>query len=85
MDKSDGWDDDERSGGRILVLREELSKNQQEFFEEYLPQLDDQLATQKQSSESEWENPFVAKRGEDHTILHLSIEDDDDNFPYAKF
>lgn len=84
-DELDGWNDDERDGGRILVLREELSKNQQDFLEEYLPQWDDQLATQKQKSVSEWENPFAAKHDEDHTILHLSKEDDDDNLPYPKF
>nr|GFB62970.1 hypothetical protein MA16_Dca006990 [Tanacetum cinerariifolium] len=45
---------------------------------------DDQLATQKQRSELEWENPFAAKRGEDHTVLHISEEKDDD-LPYPKF
>lgn len=82
MDKTSNWDDDERSGGKILVLQEEFSKNQQDFLDEYLPQWDDQLARQR--SESEWENPFAVTRGEDHTILHLSKEDDD-NLPYPKF
>ncbi|GJS16870.1 hypothetical protein Tco_0411342 [Tanacetum coccineum] len=37
-------------------------------------------------SEKEWENPFAAKRGEDHTVLHLSKnEEKDDNLPYPKF
>ncbi|GKC26561.1 hypothetical protein Tco_1033855 [Tanacetum coccineum] len=59
------WDDDERSGGKIL---------------------DDQLAVQKQESELEWENPFAAKRGENHTILHLSKEEaNNDDLPYPKF
>ncbi|GKD40657.1 hypothetical protein Tco_1260864 [Tanacetum coccineum] len=68
LDESSNWDDDERSGGKILVLREELSQNQQDFLDEYLPQWDDQLATQKQRSESEWENPFTAKRGKGNTF-----------------
>nr|GEU36084.1 hypothetical protein MA16_Dca018881 [Tanacetum cinerariifolium] len=47
---------------------------------------DDQLATQKQRSELEWENPFAAKRGEDHTVLHISKnEEKDDDLPYQKF
>lgn len=83
MEESSDWDDDERSGGKILVQREEFSKNQQEFLDEYLPQWNDKFATQK--SESEWENPFAAKHGEDHTILHISKEDDNDNLPYPKF
>nr|GEZ17117.1 hypothetical protein MA16_Dca024339 [Tanacetum cinerariifolium] len=58
--------------------------NQQDFLDEYLPQWDDQLTTQKQRSESEWENPFAAKRGEYHTVLHISEEKDDD-LPYPKF
>ncbi|GKB35375.1 retrovirus-related pol polyprotein from transposon TNT 1-94 [Tanacetum coccineum] len=37
-------------------------------------------------SEMEWENPFTTKRGEDHTVLHLSKnEEKDDNLPYPKF
>ncbi|GJZ62583.1 Orf y [Tanacetum coccineum] len=64
LDESSNWDDDERSGAKILVLREELSQNQQDFLDEYLPQWDDQLAIQKQRSESEWENPFAAKRAQ---------------------
>ncbi|GKE36056.1 hypothetical protein Tco_1455378 [Tanacetum coccineum] len=51
-----------------------------------LPQWDEQLAIQKQELESEWENPFAVKRGENHTILHLSMEEnDDDDLPYLKF
>ncbi|GKB10460.1 Orf y, partial [Tanacetum coccineum] len=86
LGESSNWDDDERNGGKILVLQEEFSRNQQDFLIEYLPQWDDQIAIQKQRSESEWENPFVEKRGEDHTFLHLSKNnDDDDNLPYLKF
>nr|GEU96849.1 integrase, catalytic region, zinc finger, CCHC-type, peptidase aspartic, catalytic [Tanacetum cinerariifolium] len=34
----------------------------------------------------EWENPFAAKHGEDHTILHLSKEEENNNdLPYPKF
>ncbi|GJZ14578.1 Orf y [Tanacetum coccineum] len=34
----------------------------------------------------EWENPFAAKRGENHTVLHLSKnEKKDDDLPYLKF
>nr|GEY77865.1 TPA: orf y [Tanacetum cinerariifolium] len=34
----------------------------------------------------EWENPFAAKRGEDHTILHLSKEEENNNdLPYPMF
>nr|GEU52448.1 putative polyprotein [Tanacetum cinerariifolium] len=80
------WDDDERSGGKILVIQEKLAQNQQDFLEEYIPQWDDQLATQKQRSKLEWENPFAAKRGEDHTVLRLSKnEEKDDDLPYPKF
>ncbi|GJU25503.1 Orf y [Tanacetum coccineum] len=55
------WDDDERSGRKILILQEQFSQNQQDFLDEYLPQWDDQLAIQKQKSEIKWENPFVEK------------------------
>ncbi|GJY84044.1 hypothetical protein Tco_0497420 [Tanacetum coccineum] len=85
LEERSDWDDDERSGGKILVIQEKLAQNQQEFLDEYLPQWDEQLAIQKQESESEWENPFAAKRGENHTILHLSKEEDDDDLPYPKF
>ncbi|GJR99255.1 hypothetical protein Tco_0315764 [Tanacetum coccineum] len=86
LDKKDDWDDDERGGGKILVLQEQFSQNQQDFLDEYLPQWDDQLAIQKHKSEMEWENPFAAKRGEDHTVLHLSKnEEKDDDLPYPKF
>ncbi|GJV25070.1 hypothetical protein Tco_1377765 [Tanacetum coccineum] len=72
LEERSDWDDDERSGGKILVIQERLAQNQQEFLDEYLPQWDENLAIQKKESESEWENPFVAKRGENHTILHQS-------------
>ncbi|GJX14420.1 hypothetical protein Tco_0206178 [Tanacetum coccineum] len=84
--KESDWDDDERSGGKILVIQEKLAQNQQDFLDEYLPQWNDQLAIQKQESELEWENPFAAKRGENHTILHLSKEEaNNDDLPYPKF
>nr|GEU71397.1 TPA: orf y [Tanacetum cinerariifolium] len=50
------WDADKISGGKIIVIQEKLAQNQQDFFDEYLPQWDDQLATRKQRSELEWEN-----------------------------
>nr|GEV75724.1 ORFIII-like polyprotein [Tanacetum cinerariifolium] len=33
------WDDDERSGGKTLVIQEKFAQNQQDFLDEYLPQL----------------------------------------------
>ncbi|GKA74780.1 Orf y [Tanacetum coccineum] len=88
LEKRSDWDDDERSGGKVLVIQERLAQNQQEFLDEYLPQWDENLAIQKKESESKWENPFAAKSGENHnhTILHLSKEEnDDDDLPYPKF
>ncbi|GJY36977.1 hypothetical protein Tco_0422355 [Tanacetum coccineum] len=87
LEERSDWDDDERSGGKVLVIKERLAQNQQEFLDEYLPQWDEHLAIQKQKSELEWENPFAAKRGENHTILHLSKEEkeEDDDLPYPKF
>ncbi|GJS57556.1 Orf y [Tanacetum coccineum] len=86
LEERSDWDDDERSGGKVLVIQERLAQNQQEFLDEYLPQWDENLAIQKKESESEWENPFAAKHGENHTILHLSKEEnDDDDLPYPKF
>ncbi|GJV19260.1 hypothetical protein Tco_1368280, partial [Tanacetum coccineum] len=85
LEERSDWDDDERSGGKVLVIQERLAQNQQEFLDEYLPQWDEQLAIQKQELESEWENPFAAKRGENHTILHLSKEEENDDLPYPKF
>ncbi|GKE84479.1 hypothetical protein Tco_1558221 [Tanacetum coccineum] len=63
LEERNDWDDDERSGGKVLVIQERLAQNQQEFLDEYLPQWDENLAIQKQELESEWENPFTAKRG----------------------
>nr|GFA24011.1 hypothetical protein AMTR_s00071p00160560 [Tanacetum cinerariifolium] len=83
-EEESNWDDDERSGGKTLVIQEKLAQNQQDFLDEYLPQWDDKLATQKQRSELKWENPFAAKRGEDHTVLH-SLKEKDDDLPYPKF
>ncbi|GKB25640.1 RNA-directed DNA polymerase [Tanacetum coccineum] len=85
LEERSDWDDDERSGGKVLVIQERLAQNQQEFLDEYLPQWDEHLAIQKQELESEWENPFAAKRGENHTILHLSKEEENDDLPYPKF
>nr|GEW25616.1 TPA: orf y [Tanacetum cinerariifolium] len=48
LEERSDWNDDERSGGKILVIQEMLAQNQQDFLDEYLPQWDDQLATQKQ-------------------------------------
>nr|GEX70461.1 RNA-directed DNA polymerase [Tanacetum cinerariifolium] len=62
---------------------DEVTLGKQDFLDEYLPQWDDQFATQKQRSELKWENPFAAKCGEDHTVLHISEEKDD--LPYLKF
>nr|GEZ20098.1 hypothetical protein AMTR_s00071p00160380 [Tanacetum cinerariifolium] len=41
---------------------DEVTPAKQDVLDEYLPQWDDHLATQKQESELEWENPFAAKR-----------------------
>ncbi|GKA06771.1 hypothetical protein Tco_0685995, partial [Tanacetum coccineum] len=85
LEERSDWDDDERSGGKVLVIQERLEKNQQEFLNEYLPQWDENIAIQKKESESEWENLFAAKRGENHTILHLSKEEENDDLPYPRF
>ncbi|GKB01462.1 hypothetical protein Tco_0829506 [Tanacetum coccineum] len=85
LEERNDWDDDERSGGKVLVIQERLAQNQQEFLDEYLPQWDENLAIQKKESELEWENPFAAKHGENHTILHLSKEEENDDLPYPKF
>ncbi|GKC74221.1 hypothetical protein Tco_1120104 [Tanacetum coccineum] len=85
LEERSDWDNDERSGGKVLVIKERLAQNQQEFLDEYLPQLDEHLAIQKQELESEWENPFAAKRGENHIILHLSKEEENDDLPYPMF
>ncbi|GJT20441.1 hypothetical protein Tco_0890378 [Tanacetum coccineum] len=61
LEERSDWDDDERSGGKVLVIKERLAQNQQEFLDKYVPQWDENLAIQKQESESEWENPFAAK------------------------
>nr|GEX77525.1 hypothetical protein [Tanacetum cinerariifolium] len=81
---------DEQKSDELLkgnrVIAEKFAQNQQDFLDEYLPQWDDQLATRKQRSELEWENPFAAKRGENHTVLHISKnEKKDDDLPYPKF
>ncbi|GJU44590.1 Orf y [Tanacetum coccineum] len=63
-EEQSNWDDDERSGGEILIIQEKLTQNQQDFLDEYLPQWDDHLAIQKQESDLEWENPFTEKRAQ---------------------
>ncbi|GJV57965.1 hypothetical protein Tco_1458970 [Tanacetum coccineum] len=85
LEERSDWDDDERSGRKVLVIQERLAQNQQEFLDEYLPQWDEHLAIQKQELESEWENPFAVKHGENHTILHLSKEEENNDLPYPKF
>ncbi|GJW44471.1 hypothetical protein Tco_0073270 [Tanacetum coccineum] len=64
---------------------DEVTPGKQEFLDEYLTQWDEHLAIQKQELKSEWENPFAAKRGENHTILHLSKEEENNDLPYPKF
>ncbi|GJZ60385.1 hypothetical protein Tco_0616201 [Tanacetum coccineum] len=78
LEERSDWDDDERSGGKVLVIQERLAQNQQEFLAEYLPQWDENLAIQKQESESEWENPFAVKRDTpvEETVF-MAIEDDE--------
>ncbi|GKB42595.1 hypothetical protein Tco_0887537 [Tanacetum coccineum] len=46
---------------------------------------DDEVTPGKQELKSEWENPFASKRGENHTILYLSKEEENDDLPYLKF
>nr|GEY01273.1 hypothetical protein AMTR_s00071p00160380 [Tanacetum cinerariifolium] len=58
LDKKDDWDDDERSGEKILVLQEHFSQNQQDFLDEYLPQWDDQLAIQKKKNRNRMGEPI---------------------------
>ncbi|GJW04721.1 Orf y [Tanacetum coccineum] len=74
IDEKEDWDDDERSGGKILVLQEQFSQNQQDFLDEYLPQWDDQLANQKKKLKIEWENPFAAKRAADDAESSISYQ-----------
>ncbi|GJX30029.1 Orf y [Tanacetum coccineum] len=72
-EENDWMIDDERSGGKVLVIQERLAQNQQEFLDEYLPQWDEHLAIQKQELESEWENPFAAKRDlNDSSVYSIS-------------
>nr|GFB60725.1 hypothetical protein [Tanacetum cinerariifolium] len=74
VEEESDWDDD-------LVIQERHAKNQQDFLDEYLPQWDDHLATQKQQSKLEWENPFIAKRAqiikkhEEHVFPSTSQEE----------
>ncbi|GJT87833.1 Orf y [Tanacetum coccineum] len=53
--ESSDWDDDERNGGKVLVIQERLAQNQQEFLDEYLPQWDEHLAIQKQELEPDYQ------------------------------
>ncbi|GJW27720.1 hypothetical protein Tco_0044595 [Tanacetum coccineum] len=34
LEERSDWDDDERSGGKVLVIQERLAQNQQEFLDE---------------------------------------------------
>ncbi|GJT48748.1 hypothetical protein Tco_0974905 [Tanacetum coccineum] len=71
-----GWGDefldDEVTPGKVTILEERSDWD------------DDERSGGKESG-SEWENPFAAKRGENHTILHISKEEEDDDLPYPKF
>ncbi|GKE55973.1 hypothetical protein Tco_1495158 [Tanacetum coccineum] len=69
----DEFSDDEVTTGKVTILEERSDWD------------DDERSSGKQELESEWENPFAAKRGESHTILHLSKEEDNDDLPYPKF
>nr|GEZ59979.1 RNA-directed DNA polymerase [Tanacetum cinerariifolium] len=81
-----GWgeefSDDEVTPGRVTILNK--SEEESDWDDDERSGGKTLLATQKQRSELEWENPFAAKRGEDHTVLHISEEKDDD-LPYPKF
>nr|GFA97197.1 hypothetical protein [Tanacetum cinerariifolium] len=75
-----------QSSEQVKTPRHSVQPCSLSLLDEYLPQWDDHLATQKQESELEWKNPFVEKNGEDHTILYLSKEEENNNdFPYPKF
>nr|GEX29331.1 TPA: orf y [Tanacetum cinerariifolium] len=60
---NDNLDEDEEHFVGICLQTPQIEHTpyDQDFLDEYLPQWDDQLATRKQRSELEWENPFVAK------------------------
>ncbi|GKC06841.1 hypothetical protein Tco_0998451, partial [Tanacetum coccineum] len=77
LEERNDWDDDERSGGKVLVIQKRLAQIHQEFLDEYPPQWDEHLAIQKQEFESEWENPFAAKR--DNYDNESSDDDNDDD------
>ncbi|GJW78502.1 hypothetical protein Tco_0140184 [Tanacetum coccineum] len=69
----DEFSDDEVTLGKVTILEERTDWD------------DDERSGGKQELESEWENPFAAKRGENHTILHLSKEEENNDLPYPKF
>ncbi|GKC20012.1 Orf y [Tanacetum coccineum] len=77
----DEFSDDEVTPGKITILEEKSDWDD----DERSGGKDEQLAIQKQELESEWENPLATKRGENHTILHLSKEEENDDLPYPKF
>ncbi|GJR45118.1 hypothetical protein Tco_1313221 [Tanacetum coccineum] len=83
LEKISDWDDDERSGRKILVIQEKIAQNQQEFLDKYLPQWDEQLANKKKESGIEWENPFRKQsRGDNHTNLHLLMKKKEEDMIY---
>nr|GEZ51896.1 retrotransposon protein, putative, Ty3-gypsy subclass [Tanacetum cinerariifolium] len=80
-----GWgkefSDDEVTPGKVTILSE--MEEESDWDDDERSSGKTIFATQKQRSELEWENPFAAKHGEDHTMLHISKEKDD--LPYLKF
>nr|GEX37096.1 reverse transcriptase [Tanacetum cinerariifolium] len=62
---------DEATQGKVTILNESEERSDWDDDERKL----------------QWKNPFTAKRGKNHTILHISKEEDidDDNLPYLKF
>nr|GEZ71886.1 TPA: orf y [Tanacetum cinerariifolium] len=79
------FSDDEVTLGKVTILNE--ADEESNWDDDERSGGKNLLATRKQRSELEWENPFAAKRGEDHTVLHISknMEKDDDDLPYPKF
>ncbi|GJS59279.1 hypothetical protein Tco_0654063 [Tanacetum coccineum] len=76
----DEFSDDEVTPRKVTILEERSDWDD----DERSGGKDEHLAIQKQELESEWENPFAVKRGENHTILHLSKEEENDDLPYLK-
>ncbi|GJR09377.1 hypothetical protein Tco_0792029 [Tanacetum coccineum] len=85
-----GWGDEflreEATTRKVTILNESEEQSDWDNDERSGGEiLDDKLAIKKQESELELENPFAAKRGENHTILYISKEENDDDLPYPKF